>query len=653
MPPIAAPLAPPPAPTDRRGSATRERPVRAGTAALALGALGVVFGDIGTSPLYALETVFTATDGIGAPTEASVLGVISLVVWSIVLVVSVKYVAFILRADNDGEGGIMSLTALVRRLALRPARKAALVVLGVVGAARVYGDGMVTPAISVRSAMEGLEVAAPGLSSLVLPLTVVILVCLFAIQRFGTGLVGRLFGPVMLVWFAVLAVAGLREVLTEPGILRALLPTHGLRFLADEPTVGFFALGSIVLVVTGAEALYADMGHFGRPPIRRAWFLVVFPALTLNYLGQGGLILRDPAAIENPFFLLLPGWARVPMVLLATAATVIASQALISGAFSVTRQAVQLGFLPRLRIHHTSEHAVGQVFVPAVNWTLLAGVLAIVLGFGSSAGLASAYGVAVTGTFLFTTVLFLVVAHVRWGWSRWVVLASGALFVPVDLTFLGANLTKVASGGWLPLAIAAVAFVLLTTWQAGRRIVTRNRIAEEGPLQDFVEEVHAMVPPVTRVPGTAVFLNASPTTTPLAMRATVEHHHALHEHCLILSVETAGVPHVGVEDRLRVDHLGHDDDGIVHVSARFGFKDEQDVPAAVERVAAEGLAGPLDPATCSYFLSQMTIRATGSPGLAPWRKRLFIAISRHAASPVEFFGLPDDRTVTMGARVDL
>jgi KUP system potassium uptake protein len=626
---------------------------KTGMAALTIGALGVVFGDIGTSPLYALQTVFAADHHAVRPTEAGVYGVISLVFWTITIIVSVKYVTFIMRADNDGEGGIMALIALVQGIVLeRRWAKRVLVALGIFGASLFYGDGMITPAISVLSAVEGLEIAAPSMESLVIPITIAILTGLFAIQRFGTEAVGRLFGPVMGAWFAILALAGLWRVLQHPGILRSLSPTYGITFLFEHGSVAFVALGSVVLTVTGAEALYADMGHFGRSPIRRAWFVVAFPALILNYMGQGALIRHSPGAIDNPFFLLFPHWSRIPMVFVATVATVIASQAVISGAFSVTRQAVQLGFLPRLTIRHTSEEEVGQVYAPGVNWALFVAVVVLVLGFGSSAHLASAYGIAVTGTMATTTILFLVVVRALWRKPLWLALVGAAVFLTVDLTFFAANLTKVLHGGWFPLSIALVVFVVLTTWQRGREIVTRNRTEEEGPLREFVEEVRAMDPPVYRAPRTGVFLNANIDTTPLALRANLEHNHTVHASVVIVSVQTLRVPHVAVAERVRIDDLGYQDDGITHITARYGFQDRIDVPGML-RMAAERLECDIDIDNASYFLSRIAIVATDAPGMSRWRKRLFIAIARNAANPVAYFGLPDHRTVVLSAHIDL
>ncbi len=624
-------------------------------AALTLGALGVVFGDIGTSPLYALQTVFTADSHAVHATPAEVYGVISLVFWSITLIVSVKYVTFIMRADNGGEGGIMALTALVEGVSLKSTRaKVTLVTLGILGASLFYGDGMITPAISVLSAVDGLKVAAPSLGSLVLPITVAVITLLFVIQRFGTRLVGNLFGPIMALWFGVLALIGVMEIAKHPGVIKGLSPTYGAQFFFAHGGVAFIALASVVLAVTGAEALYADMGHFGRAPIRRAWFLLVFPSLTLNYLAQGALILRSPKGVENPFFLLLPSWAQVPMVLLATVATVIASQSVISGAFSVTRQAVQLGFLPRVTIRQTSEHEIGQVYTPVVNWGLFAAVVALVVTFGSSAALASAYGVAVTGTFILNTVLFLAVARLLWHKPKRLIALGAVGFLSVEVAFFAANLTKIVHGGWVPLAIAAIVFTVLMTWRKGRDIVSANRSREEGPLREFVKHVDARDFPIVRVPGTAVFLNANAETTPLALRANVEHNHVLHENVVILSIHTERVPHITDSDRLACDHLGDPDDRITCLTARFGFQDNTDVPATLRLADRLGLLEDtikLD--DVSYFLSQITIVRSDGAGMSAWRKKLFLDLAHNAANPVEYFKLPDDRTVTMGERIEL
>jgi KUP system potassium uptake protein len=628
---------------------------KAAGAALTLGALGVVFGDIGTSPLYALQTVFAADHHSIKPTEAGVYGVISLVFWSITIIVSVKYLTLIMRADNEGEGGIMALIALVQGVKLKGRfTKWILVALGIFGASLFYGDGMITPAISVLSAVEGLEVTTPSLKSAVVPITLVIITILFAIQRHGTGVVGRLFGPVMGVWFALLAVAGIGQIADKPAILKALSPSYAVTFFTDHPGTAFIALGSVVLAVTGAEALYADMGHFGRSPIRRAWFLFVFPALTLNYLGQGALILGSKKAIDNPFFLLMPHWARIPTVILATVATVIASQAVISGAFSVTRQAVQLGFLPRLTIRHTSQEEEGQVYAPGVNRVLFLGVAALVVGFGSSQHLASAYGIAVTGTLAIDTLLFFVVVRMLWRKPTWLTAIGAAFFLTVDLSFFAANLPKVAHGGWFPLTVALAVFTVLITWQRGRAIVTRNRVEEEGPLRKFIDEVRECHPAVYRSPGTGVFLNANRETTPLALRELFDHTRTLPEAVVIMSIETLRVPHVPEDEQVTCDDLGYGDDGIAHVTARLGFQDDMNVPRLLRLADKEGLERDIDVENPSYFLSQITIIPTGkADGLARWRKKLFVAISRNSASPVEFFGLPDNRVVTMGSHIDL
>jgi KUP system potassium uptake protein len=632
------------------GDASRDPGQTARRAALTLGALGVVFGDIGTSPLYALQAAFS--HHAVEPTQAGVYGVISLVFWTITLVVSVKYVSLIMRADNDGEGGIMALIALVQRTS--PATRWTLVGLGIVGASLFYGDGMITPAISVLSAVEGLDVAAPRLSSLVVPISLTLLVLLFAIQRYGTGAVGRLFGPVMSLWFAALALSGLREVIQHPGILRALSPSYAAVFVVDHPGVAFVALSSVVLTVTGAEALYADIGHFGRMPIRRAWFLIAFPALVLNYMGQGALVLATPAAAHNPFFLLIPHWARIPMVLLATCATVIASQAVISGTFSLTHQAVQLGFLPRMTVRHTSSRAPGRVYVPAVNWALCAAVAALVVGFQSSSNLAAAYGIAVTGTMAITTILFFFVVRAGWRKPLWLVVAGAAAFLTIDLALFSASLTKVPHGGWVPLATGLAVLTILSTWRKGHEIVTANRTREEGPLRGFVEEVHALRPPVHRAPGTGVFLHADPETTPLALRANVEHNHVLHRSVLIVSIRSMDTPRVDPAERLAVDDLGYRDDGITLVTARLGYRDPHNLPRVLAALAAaDGAERGGDVEHASYFVSRITIVATDAPGMRRWRKALFIVMWRNQADPTAYFELPDERTVTMGSLIEL
>jgi KUP system potassium uptake protein len=619
---------------------------------LALGALGVVFGDIGTSPLYAMQTVFSIDHNMVRPTPEDVYGVVSLIFWSVTLVVTIKYVVFVLRADNDGEGGIMALAALVRGVSASNARRAAIALsLGVVGAALFYGDSLITPAISVLSAVEGLEVVRPDLAGAVLPLGIAILTVLFTAQRWGTHRVGRLFGPVMVLWFLTLIATGLPHVIARPGVLLGLSPTYIVSFVVDHPYTAFVAMGAVVLVITGAEALYADMGHFGPRPIRVAWFALVFPALIVNYLGQASLILDDPTAVARPFYLLAPSWARLPLVVLATVATVIASQAVISGAFSVSRQAVRLGFLPHLTVRHTSTRESGQIYVPAVNWLLFAGVLVLIVTFRSSERLATAYGLAVTGTLLLTTTLFLTYAATAWRWARWKLVLAAVVVGGVELVYLAANLTKITHGGWLPLVIAAVIVTIMATWQHGRRIVTDRRIALEGPLTEFVDHLHAER--ITRVPGTAVFPHPTKLTAPLALRANVDFNRILHERVVIISVVSENVPYVPLGERLAIDQLGHTDDGIIHLSARFGFQDDQDVPALLAE--ARGLSDELDidPAEAFYFLSHITIERSDRPGMRTWRKRLFIGLAHNAATPAAYFRLPVDRTVVMGSRIEI
>ncbi len=623
-----------------------------GVAGLALGALGVVFGDIGTSPLYAMQTVFSIDGNAVSPTPADVYGVVSLIFWSVTIVVSVKYVTFMLRADNDGEGGVMALAALVRGSVRGTRWVRFALALGVVGAALFYGDSLITPAISVLSAVEGLTVAQPDLTEAVLPIGAVILTVLFFVQRAGTHAVGRVFGPVMVLWFLTLAALGLPPLIAHPGVLVGLSPTYIVSFVADHPLTAFVAMGAVVLAITGAEALYADMGHFGRRPIRVAWFALVFPALTVDYLGQAALILQDPHAVTNPFYLLAPGWARWPLVALATAATVIASQAVISGAFSVSQQAVRLGYLPRLTVRHTSEHESGQIYVPAVNWLLFGGVLVLLATFRSSSSLATAYGLAVTGTLLLTTTLFLLHAATAWGWSRWRLIPVGVVLGGIELLYFAANLTKIVHGGWLPLLVAAVIVTLMTTWQQGRRLVTARRTDLEGSLREFVDQL----PEGTlRVPGTAVFPHPTDETAPLALRANVEFNRVLHERNVIVTLVPADVPHVARDERLSVDDLGHADDGILHIRVRFGFQDRQDLPDVLRqaREVSPELSGDTDSDAALYYLSRITIERGDDPGMTTWRKRIFIGLAHNAASPATSFGLPTDRTIVMGSRVDL
>jgi KUP system potassium uptake protein len=626
-----------------------------GRSALVVAALGVVFGDIGTSPIYTIQTAFNPTDP--HPIQASidsVYGVVSLIFWAVTIIVTVKYVGLVMNADNDGEGGIMALIAQVRQIGPRVSsrRKFILAGLGVFGAALFFGDSMITPAISVLSAVEGTKTIESSMDSFVVPITVAIIVGLFAVQMFGSGAVGRLFGPVMLIWFTTIAVLGIRGITMHPEVLKALSPTYAYDFLFHSGSTGFFSLTAVVLAFTGVEALYADMGHFGRRSITQAWLLLVFPACILSYLGQGALILDDPTAISAPFFRLMPHAGLIPLVLLATAATVIASQAVISGAFSIAHQAAQLGYLPRLHVVHTSERAYGQVYVPIINALLLVAVVTLVLVFRSSAKLAFAYGMAVTGTILMTSVLFFFIVRHRWRRPLWQTLLGAAFFLTIELAFFGANLTKLAHGAWLPLTIGVLLFTVMVTWYRGRELVTAERKRVEGPLQNFVNEVRSADPPVTRVPGTAIFLNRGKETAPLSMREAVEHLHALSEHTIILSLDTVSAPRIRDSERLEVDELIHRDDGITFVRAKHGYIERFDVPRIVRLIAKQGIDSPLDPHDTSYFLSRVELRATDKPGMSLWRKRLFLATAVLTAEPADYFRLPRHRTVILGSHVE-
>ncbi|WP_433567934.1 potassium transporter Kup [Nocardia sp. CA-151230] len=621
-----------------------------------VGALGVVFGDIGTSPIYTLQTVFDPGDPHPVPVSRdNVFGVVSLVFWSVMIIVTVTYVLLAMRADNEGEGGIMALITLLRRWVAPGGRRTALVLsaLGIFGASLFFGDSMITPAISVLSAVEGLKVVQPSLAELVVPITAVIIIGLFLVQRRGTAAVGRMFGPVMIVWFVTIGALGVAGIAEHPEILKALSPTHALGFLFGHFEIAFFALAAIVLAVTGAEALYADMGHFGRRAITRGWLFLVFPACTLSYLGQGALILDDPAHSSAPFFLLVPGWGRLPMVILATAATVIASQAVITGAYSVAAQAAQLGYLPRLRIAHTSESTIGQIYVPWINWLLMVSVLTLVFAFRSSAALAFAFGMAVTGTITITTLLFFYVARARWHTPMWLIALGAIPLLIVDLLFVAANLTKLVHGAWLPLLIGLTAFTIMTTWQRGREIVTADREQREGSLRVFIDQLQDGVPATVTVPGTAVFLNRGKETAPLAMRANVEHNHVRHQQVVFLSIKTEPVPRVPVDQRITIDHLDYREDGIIHVTARYGYMETPDVPAALALLDPAETEGPLDLAQASYFLSTIELRPGPAPTMARWRKRLFIATSHITADAAEYFGLPRDRTVIMGSQIEV
>ncbi|HHQ47339.1 MAG TPA: potassium transporter Kup [Acidobacteria bacterium] len=624
-----------------------EQQHRTGLAVLVLGALGVVFGDIGTSPLYAFRVCFSGEQGLPV-TPANVLGILSLIFWSLVLVITIKYMLFVMRADNGGEGGILALTAL-----LIPGRKErlsgsmwTLIGLGVFGAALLFGDGMITPAISVLSAVEGLAVAAPGLSRAIQPLAIAILIALFVLQRRGTESIGRLFGPVMLLWFSVLAGLGVAQIARTPAVLAGISPVHAIRFFAANSVRGFLTLGAVFLVVTGGEALYADMGHFGKRPIQIAWLALVFPALLINYFGQGALLIRSPQAIRNPFFLLAPSWTVIPMVILSTAATVIASQAVISGAFSLSRQAVQLGYSPRLVIRHTSPRQIGQIYVPSVNWTLLIATIGLVLGFGSSDNLAAAYGVAVTTTMVITTVLFYSVSRRRWKWSLWLAAAVSGTFLVFDLGFFIANLVKIPEGGWFPLLVAGIVFTGMTTWHRGRQILARRLREEMFPVEEFLTDVTAN-PPV-RVPGTAVFMSGTSRGIPHALLHNLKHNHVLHERVILLTVVTEEVPRVGEKERVEVQELGA---GMYRIVAHYGFMETPDIPSLARLLTRNGF--PLDPRSTSFFLGRENLISTPRPGMARWRERLFAFMSRNALSATQFFGLPVNRVVEFGIQLEI
>ena len=623
---------------------------------MTLGALGVVFGDIGTSPLYAIQTVFSSDATRPVPVQPeTIYGVISLVFWTIMVVVTIKYVTLILRADDDGEGGLLSLVALLTRSQERFGKGVLLATLGVFGASLFFGDSIITPAISVLSAMEGLEVASPSLESIVVPGAVVLLIGLFAAQRFGTGAVGKVFGPVMLVWFAAIAACGIRGIVDHPTILQALSPTWAIRYFVDDGLTAFLSLGGVVLAVTGAEALYADMGHFGRSPIRRAWLLVAFPALALNYLGQGALLVADPGGVSNPFYLLVPHWGRIPMVVLATAATLIASQAVISGAFSVAQQAARLGYLPRLRLTHTSAREPGQIYIPFINWLVMTAVLVLVLVFESSSRLAAAYGVAVTGTIIITATLYFTLVHRSGKRSVGLVVAGAIFFIGVDAVLLGANLVKVVDGGYIPLAIASAAFLVMVTWRRGRELAGAARLGLEGQLDDFVGHLRDQEVAVRRVPGTAVFLSRGDGATPLAMRQNVERNHVLHRRVVVLTVRNLPIPRVAAEERLKVRDLGRRGDGIDEVVASFGYRERLDLPAVLHRARQRSPEkGDIDLDDITYFVSALELHpAKAQGGMAMWRKRLFIATGAIGADPVRAFHLPRARTITMAADLEI
>ena len=624
---------------------TNDKDFRARFAALAVGAIGVVYGDIGTSPLYALKQTFGAK-GI-PPTEDNVLGILSLVFWSLILVVSIKYAGFIMRADNKGEGGIMALTALAQR-SVRSSQRARwwIIVLGVFGAALFFGDGVITPAISVLGAVEGLEVVAPGLSHWVVPLSALIVFLLFTFQNHGTGRVGAAFAPVMLVWFIVLAVLGVWHIAQHPGVLRAISPYYAVEFFMSENWVAFFALGTVVLCITGAEALYADMGHFGKRPIRWSWFGLVLPALVLNYFGQGALMIANPQAAENPLFLMVPSALLIPMIVLATAAAVIASQAVISGAFSVTREAIQLGYLPRMEVRHTSRETRGQIYLPWINRALLVLTLAVVIGFRSSDNLGAAYGIAVVGTMTIDSILVMIIFRRMWSWSRTKVALVGSLFLFVDAAFLAANADKVEHGGWFPLVLGAVIFTLMATWRRGRDLVMRE-IKQSGlALTPFISSIAAHPP--LRVPGTAIFLTANQDGVPHALLHNLKHNKVLHERNVLLTVDVLETPTAEPDERVTVEALGND---FYKLTLRFGFAEDPDVPEAIEAIRSCGL--PFELMDTTFFLSRESIVATDRPGMALWRDRLFVFMARNATPATAFFQIPGNRLIELGTHVEI
>lgn len=614
-------------------------------AALTLGAIGVVYGDIGTSVLYAIKEVFGS--GHVPFTPGNVYGVLSIFFWTLTVIVSIKYVTLVLRADNNGEGGLIAMLALASQAVKdKPKLRRVLLGVGIFGTSLFYGDGVITPAISVLSAVEGMEVVSPAFKDWVIPLTLLILLCLFAVQKRGTGGIGRFFGPITLVWFLAIAVLGIWHIIGHPEILQALSPHHALGFMWRNPGTTFIILGAVVLCVTGAEALYADLGHFGKKPIRLAWFSVVMPALTLNYFGQGALLLGRPEAVKNPFYMMAPEWALLPLVVLATAATVIASQALITGAFSVTKQVVQLGYLPRLNVEHTSVKDTGQIYIPAVNWGLFVAIVLAVVMFRSSSNLAAAYGIAVTLDMLITTTLTFFVIRYGWKYPLALCIAATGLFFVVDLAFFASNLLKLLQGGWFPLVIGGAIFTLMMTWKQGRAILNEKLKTDAIDLRSFLESVFSS-PPV-RVPGTAVFLTAEPGTVPNAMLHNLKHNKVLHDHNLFVTVRNHEVPWVGLERRMQIESLGHD---CWQVILHYGFKNDLDVPRALEQIRGHGCE--LDPMTTSYFLSRDVVVPTIGHGMAPWREKLFAQMHHNASAAADFLNLPNNSVVELGSKIEI
>ena len=614
-------------------------------AALTLGALGIVYGDIGTSPLYAFKEVFAT--GHVPINEANVLGVLSMFFWALMVIVSLKYVVLIMRADNHGEGGLMALLALASQsVRSKPRLRNVILMIGVFGVALFFGDGVITPAISVLSAVEGLETITPASKPFVIPISLAILFALFAVQRRGTGDIGKFFGPITMLWFLVLAVAGISQIYQYPLILEALSPHHAIKFVFANMGIAFVTFGAVFLALTGAEALYADMGHFGKKPIRYAWFLLVFPALTLNYFGQGALVLMNPKAASNPFYLMVPDWGLIPLVILATLATVIASQALISGAFSAVKQTIQMGYLPRMTILHTSIKDTGQIYIPAVNWTLFAGVVLAVVMFGSSSALAAAYGISVSLLMVITTVLTFFVVRYGWGYSLPLCIASTGIFLAVDLIFFASNSLKILQGGWFPLAMAIVLFTIMGTWKDGRRMLSERQKEDSLELKGFLDAV--FVSPPVRVEGTAVFLTSRENAVPNALLHNLKHNKVLHEKNLFVTVRSHEVPWIGMAKRLEVESLGHH---CWQVVLNYGFKNDPDVPAALEQMKGRGC--DLEPMSTSYFLSRDTVVPTLGEGMAPWREKLFAQMHHNASGAADFLNLPTNSVVELGSKIEI
>ncbi|MES2077183.1 MAG: potassium transporter Kup [Pseudomonadota bacterium] len=625
---------------------TAQHSSKSSLAALTLAAVGIVYGDIGTSPLYTLKTIFDPEHGLVLNTP-NLLGIISLIFWGLTMIVSLKYVSLVLRADNRGEGGIMALMAL----ALNSVNKISkwhfpLMMLGVFGATMFYGDSVITPAISVLGAIEGLEVAAPGLAQYVVPLTIVVLVSLYAVQRHGTAGIGRWFGPIMLIWFAALAVMGLINIVEAPQVLAALNPLHAFRFMLENRYIAFIALGAVVLAFTGAEALYADMGHFGKKPIRAAWFLITFPALALNYLGQGALLLTHPDAISNPFFQQLGSWSVYPLVVLSTMAAVIASQATISGTFSMTKQAIALGLLPRMRVLHTSESEIGQIYIPAVNWLQLIVVLIAVVGFGSSDKLAGAYGIAVTATMLATTVLTFFVIRYRWNLPLWLCFGATGFFIVIDILLFSASTLKFFHGGWFPILLGGVLFTVMMTWKRGRALVFENLQKHAIPLEDFLQSL--FVAPPTRVPGTAIFLRGESDGVPHALLHNLSHNKVLHERVVFFTVHILEEPYVAEKEQVRITELGHN---CYQLNVHYGFKDEPDIPKVLALCAQHDL--PFEMMETSFFIARQTVISTPGAGMAPWREHLFVAMSRNARGAADYYQIPTNRVIELGTQVEI